>query len=119
MAPAAVRFHPAAVQEAESTYDWYAARDPAAADGFREELRQAIDAVAANPRTWPRASATELGGTCSLDTPSAWCTSSAAVTSRLLPWPMVGVGLATGGHDSDAPSNFRMQRSALRAAADR
>src|SRR5882724_4997745 len=54
MAPAAVRFHPAAAQEAESTYDWYAARNPAAARGFREELRQAVDAVAANPQTWPR-----------------------------------------------------------------
>src|SRR3989442_4850211 len=54
MAAAAVRFHPAAAQEAESTYDWYAARTPAAAHGFREELRQAIDAVAADPRTWPR-----------------------------------------------------------------
>jgi toxin ParE1/3/4 len=54
MAPAAVRFHPAAAQEAESTYEWYAARDPAAAHGFREELRQAVEAVAASPRTWPR-----------------------------------------------------------------
>src|SRR2546428_13545331 len=54
MAAAAVRFHPAAAQEAESTYDWYAARNPAAAHGFREELRQAIDAVAANPRAWAR-----------------------------------------------------------------
>ena len=36
------------------TYDWYAARNPAAAHGFREDLRLAIDAVAANPRTWPR-----------------------------------------------------------------
>jgi len=54
MVAAAVRFHPAAAQEAESTYDWDAARNPAAAHGFREELRQAIDAVGANPRTWPR-----------------------------------------------------------------
>jgi toxin ParE1/3/4 len=54
MAPAAVRFHPAAAQEAESAYDWYAARNSSAADGFREELRQAIDAVATSPRTWPR-----------------------------------------------------------------
>jgi plasmid stabilization system protein ParE len=54
MAAAAVRFHPAAAQEAESTYDWYAARDLAAAHGFREELREAIEAVAADPRTWPR-----------------------------------------------------------------
>ena len=54
MVPAAVRFHPAAAQEAESAYDWYAARDAAAAHGFREELRHAVDAVADNPRTWPR-----------------------------------------------------------------
>src|SRR6266849_3558171 len=54
MAPAAVRFHPAAAQEAESAYDWYAARNPSAAHGFREEPRQAVDAVADNPLTWPR-----------------------------------------------------------------
>jgi len=54
MAPAAVRFHPAAAQEAESAYDWYAARNPAAAHGFLEELRHAVAAVAENPRTWPR-----------------------------------------------------------------
>ncbi len=54
MAPAAVRFHPAAAQEVESAYDWYAARNPSAANGFREELRHAVDAVAENPRTWPR-----------------------------------------------------------------
>src|SRR2546428_5034526 len=54
MAPAAVRFHPAAAQEAESAYDWYAARNPSAAHGFREELRHAVDAVADNPLTWPR-----------------------------------------------------------------
>jgi len=41
MASAAVRFHPAAAQEAESTYDWYAARSPEAAHGFREELGRA------------------------------------------------------------------------------
>jgi len=54
MAPSAVRFHPAAAQEVESTYEWYAARNVAAAQGFREELRQAVDAVAASPQTWPR-----------------------------------------------------------------
>jgi plasmid stabilization system protein ParE len=54
MAPVTVRFHPAAAREAESAYDWYAARNPSAAHGFREELRQAIDAVAGNPLTWPR-----------------------------------------------------------------
>jgi len=54
MAPAAIRFHPAAAQEAESAYDWYAGRNPSAAHGFREELRHAVDAVADNPLTWPR-----------------------------------------------------------------
>src|SRR6266851_9366966 len=54
MAPAAVRFHPAAAQEAEAAYDWYAARDRVTAQGFREELRHAVEAVAGNPRTWPR-----------------------------------------------------------------
>jgi plasmid stabilization system protein ParE len=43
MAPVAVRFHPAAAQEAESAYAWYAGRDPFAAHGFREELRHAVD----------------------------------------------------------------------------
>ena len=54
MPGAAVRFHPAAAQEAEAAYDWYAARNPAAAQGFRDELRHAVEAVAENPRTWPR-----------------------------------------------------------------
>ncbi|PYM24854.1 MAG: plasmid stabilization protein [Candidatus Rokuibacteriota bacterium] len=54
MAPSAVRFHPAAAQEVESTYDWYAARSASAAHGFREELRQAVDAVASHPHAWPR-----------------------------------------------------------------
>ena len=54
MAPAAVRFHPAAGEEAEKAYEWYAARNPAAADGFLEEFRRAVEAVAQNPNTWPR-----------------------------------------------------------------
>ena len=54
MAPATVRFHPAAAQEAEEAYDWYAVRNLAAAQGFREELRRAVEAVAASPVTWPR-----------------------------------------------------------------
>ncbi|MGH7393724.1 MAG: type II toxin-antitoxin system RelE/ParE family toxin [Candidatus Rokuibacteriota bacterium] len=54
MAPATVRFHPAAAQEAESAYDWYTARDPAVGHAFREELRHAVDTVAQHPITWPR-----------------------------------------------------------------
>ena len=64
------------------------------------------------------ATATALDGTCSRGTRSVWCTSFAAMTSRSSPWHTVAGGLATGGRDSDPPSNFRMQRSALRAAAD-
>src|SRR6266508_6334075 len=49
MAPAAVRFHPAAAQEAESTYEWYVARNPAAA--LRHASRQPeFHAMAANAR---------------------------------------------------------------------
>lgn len=54
MAPATVRFHPDAAQEAESAYDWYAARNPTAARTFREELAHAVAAVANNPVAWPR-----------------------------------------------------------------
>ena len=54
MAPAPVRFHPAAAQETESAYDWYAARDLRVAHAFREELQHAVDVVARNPLTWPR-----------------------------------------------------------------
>jgi hypothetical protein len=65
-----------------------------------------------------RATAIALDGTCSRGTPSVWCTSFAEMISRSSPWPTDGGGLATGGRDSDTPSNFRMQRPALRAAAD-
>jgi plasmid stabilization system protein ParE len=54
MAPTPVRFHPAAAQEAESAYDWYAARDIRVANAFREELQHAVDVVARDPLTWPR-----------------------------------------------------------------
>jgi hypothetical protein len=52
------------------------------------------------------------------DIPSAWCTSFAVRTSRSWPWPTVVAVPAIGGRASDQPSNFRMQRPALRAAAD-
>ena len=65
-----------------------------------------------------RATATALDDTSSRDTPSVWCTFFVAMRSRSSQWPTGGVGLATGGRDSDKPSNFRMQRAALRAVAD-
>lgn len=54
MARAAVRFHPAAAGEAEAAFDWYAERSLAAAHGFRDELRHAVEAVALAPERWPR-----------------------------------------------------------------
>jgi plasmid stabilization system protein ParE len=117
MASAAVRFHPAAAQEAESTYDWYAARSPEAAHGFREELRRAIDAVAASPRTWPRYGSRARRYVFPRY-PFSLVYSCAAMPSKLSPWPMVVGGLGTGGRASDKPFNFRMQLTALRAAAD-
>src|SRR5436309_13065903 len=64
-----------------------------------------------------RAIVTALADMCSSDTPSVWCTSFAAMTSRLSPWPTDGGDLATGGRVSEMPSKLRMQRSALPAAA--
>lgn len=54
MARISVGFHPAAGQEAEAAYDWYAARDPNVANAFRDELQHAVEAVGRSPLTWPR-----------------------------------------------------------------
>jgi hypothetical protein len=50
--------------------------------------------------------------------PSVLCTSSGATTLRSLLWLTQSDGLATGARGSDRPSNIRIQRSALRAAAE-
>src|SRR6266446_8610179 len=91
MAPAAVRFHPAAAQEAESAYDWYAARNPAVAHGFLEELRHAVAAVAENPRAWLRYG-DRARRYVFLDSPSAWFTCYAVTTSTSSRWLTVGDG---------------------------
>jgi hypothetical protein len=67
-------------------------------------------------RTHGRAMEAVLGGTSSLDFPSVWCIGCAGTKSKSSPSLTVGDGRATGGRDSDLPSNFRMQRPALRAA---
>jgi plasmid stabilization system protein ParE len=117
MTPAAVRFDPAAAQEAESAYDWFAARNPSAAHGFREKLRYAVDAVADSHARGP-AMETGRGDMSSRDFPSSWFTGCAGTKSKSWPWLTVDDGRATGGCDSDPPSNSRMQRPALRAAVD-
>ena len=117
MPSAAVRFHPAAAQEVESTYDWYAARDPAVAHGFREELRRAIETVTSNPRTWP------LYGDRARRYVFPRYPFSLVYILRGDDVEVVAVAHGRrrpgyGDRDSNQPSNFRMQRTALRAAAD-
>ena len=52
------------------------------------------------------------------DSLSAWSTSSGSTKSRSLLWLTRRDGLAIGGHEYEGPSNIRIQRPALRAAAD-
>jgi plasmid stabilization system protein ParE len=104
MAPPAVRFHPAAAQEVEFTYEWYAARDISAAHGFREELRQAVDAVVASPRTWPR-----YGRRAPIYLVRGDGVEVVAVAhGRRRP--------GTGGRDSETPSNKPLERAGTNAS---
>jgi hypothetical protein len=117
MAPAAVRFHPAAAQEAESTYDWYAARDlPWPAPFAKSCGTQSMPSL----RTRSRGHVMDRapGDTYSRAFRSAWCIGCAVTTSKSSLLRTVGAGRATGGRAFEGPSNFRMQRPALRAAAD-
>src|SRR5262245_18796255 len=100
MTSTAVRFHPAAAQEVECTYDWYA-RSPDAAHGFREEVRRAVEAVAASPEIWPRYGS-RARRYLFPDIPSVSSTSSELTTSSR--WSrslMVVAGLDIGGRASD------------------
>jgi plasmid stabilization system protein ParE len=117
MASATVGFHPAAAEEAEWAYEWYAARGLSAAYAFREELRHAVDAVARSPLTWPRRGRRTRRYVFPAFR-SAWSTGYAVMKSKSSPSLMAGDGRATGGRGSERPSNLRMQRPALRAAAD-
>jgi plasmid stabilization system protein ParE len=47
-----IRFHPAAVEEAEAALDWYAERSPRAAARFVTELERVIEEVAGAPERW-------------------------------------------------------------------
>ena len=116
MAPAAVRFHPAAAQEAESAYDWYAARNPSVAHGFRQELTHAVDAVANHPLTWPR-HGRRARRYVFPRFPFSLVYLLRGSEVEVIAVAHVDAGRVTGGREPDQPSNFRIQRSALRAAA--
>ena len=117
MAPAAVRFHPTAAQEAEEAYDWYAARNPAAADGSAKSY-VAPSRLSRRIHSPGLAIEAVRDATFSRDFRSAWSTCSAATKSKSSPWLMGGAGRGTGGHVSDLPAHSRIQRTTLRAAAD-
>jgi plasmid stabilization system protein ParE len=49
-----VDFHPDAVAEARSAWQWYAERSPHAASAFLAELDRAITLVSKGPYQWPQ-----------------------------------------------------------------
>ena len=51
--PKAVRFHPAAADEA-CAYEWYERGSKVVAQAFRADVQRAVDAIAAAPERWPR-----------------------------------------------------------------
>ena len=54
MALRRLEFHPAALSEAVSARQWYAARSPWAGGAFIAEVEEAIRDIRAHPRRWPR-----------------------------------------------------------------
>ena len=52
MAAPSVRLHPDAITEAKAAYEWYAERNPSAANAFISELNQAISQIQNGPELW-------------------------------------------------------------------
>jgi len=48
-----IRFHPAALDEAEAAAEWYAVRSQGSARRFVTQLVQAVQRIAANPKHFP------------------------------------------------------------------
>jgi toxin ParE1/3/4 len=47
-----VRLHPDAIAEARAAYEWYAERNPSAANAFISELDHAISRIQTSPERW-------------------------------------------------------------------
>jgi plasmid stabilization system protein ParE len=47
-----VRLHPDAIAEAKVAYEWYAERNPSAANAFISELDHAISQIQTSPERW-------------------------------------------------------------------
>ena len=55
MAAPSVRLHPDTIAEAKAAYDWYAKRNPTAANAFISELDHAISQIQKGPERFPYA----------------------------------------------------------------
>ena len=53
MAAPSVRFHPDAIAEAKAAYEWYAERNPSAANAFIAALDRAVSQIVESPERWP------------------------------------------------------------------
>ena len=53
MARPSVEFHPDAIAEAKAAYDWYAKRNPSAANAFMAALDDAVSQISDSPERWP------------------------------------------------------------------
>lgn len=49
-----VEIHPEAIAEAQAANQWYRERSASAADAYLSELDSAVEAIAENPKMWPR-----------------------------------------------------------------
>jgi plasmid stabilization system protein ParE len=47
-----VRLHPDAIAEAKAAYEWYAERNPSAANAFISELDHAVSQIQTSPERW-------------------------------------------------------------------
>ena len=52
--PAEVRLHPEAERELRAAFLWYFERNLLAAESFQAEVAHAIEAVARDPKRWPK-----------------------------------------------------------------
>ena len=53
MADRQLLLHPAALEEAERSRDWYQVRNPLAASAFVRELERGINRIIESPQAWP------------------------------------------------------------------
>jgi len=52
MAEKQIEFHPGAMADYATAFDWYFDRSHLAAQGFDEELARAVEQIKGNPRRW-------------------------------------------------------------------